>query len=709
MFFLTRPKIITDPDKLIFAMDIGTRSVVGIICYPENEKLRVLTSEVAFHPQRDMLDGQIQNIEEVVKTSRQVKEKLEKRLGIELKRVAVAAAGRALITRRYLLEKEIPSTQKIRQEEIASWQLEAVEQARQTLAGDEAVSAVDRYYCVGYTTVAFYLDKYPITSLAGQRGSLAGIEILATFLPQVVIDSLLTVVEKMDLTVHNLTLEPIAALNVTIPPEYRSLNLALVDVGAGTSDIAITHKGSVTGYAMVPLAGDEISEHIAETYLLDFNTAESVKLSLTQKKANISFKDILGNSYNLPAEEILTAVEPAVEGIAAEITSTIKKYNNGPPRAVFLVGGGSQTPFLREKIAEKLELPLKMVAIRGREIVRNVLYTGNKLKGPESITPLGIAVSALQKDYFGFSYLTVNGKVVRLLDTENLKVGNALIAAGFSPKRLLGRRGPGVKILLNGKEKVFPGNAGENAAILVNGEKASLETIVKNNDKIEVQEAREGTPRELKIFDILPQEKNLVFLNGQPCPLPLAVSLNGEKAAPEKLLKSGDRLEWQFGTLRQLLELADLQEKPQICKINGLKADLEQKLNPGDRITVQLLRDDTSLETTQVKDSSLLERKNFLPEEKGNSEIRTKQENENIVEKEKLMLTIHANGKEVHIPAEPAPSFVNIFDYINFDRSKPRGKLVMTHNGQPASLTGKLKNGDVIAVFWESKSEFDEN
>ena len=95
---------------------------------------------------------------------------------------------------------------------------------------------------------------------------------------------------------------PIAALNVTIPQEYRSLNLALVDVGAGTSDIAITHKGSVTGYAMVPLAGDEISEHIAETYLLDFNTAESVKLRLTQKKANISFKDILGNSYNLPAE-----------------------------------------------------------------------------------------------------------------------------------------------------------------------------------------------------------------------------------------------------------------------------------------------------------------------------------------------------------------------------------------------------------------------
>ena len=48
------------------------------------------------------------------------------------------------------------------------------------------------------------------------------VEVLATFLPQIVIDSLLTVVEELGLSVSNLTLEPIAALNVTIPLEYRS-------------------------------------------------------------------------------------------------------------------------------------------------------------------------------------------------------------------------------------------------------------------------------------------------------------------------------------------------------------------------------------------------------------------------------------------------------------------------------------------------------
>ncbi len=666
---MSKYQIVTDPERLIFAMDIGTCSVVGIVCHPENDRLRVLTSEIAFHPERDMFDGQIQNIEGVVKTSREVKKRIEKRLGIRLEKVSIAAAGRALRTCRYLLEREFPQKQRFRQEEIASWQLDAVEKARQTLAGEETSTTADRYYCVGYTTVAYYLDKYPITSLIGQRGSRMGIEVLATFLPQVVIDSLLAVVEKLELTVHNLTLEPIAALNVTIPPEYRSLNLALVDVGAGTTDIALTHKGAVSGYAMVPLAGDEISEHLAETYLLDFKTAEALKLKLTQKKAKISFKDILGNSYQLPAENILAILEPAVEKLASEITAVIKEYNDGPPRAVFLIGGGSQTPGLKEKIAEMLGLPHKMVVIRGRDIIQGISYTGKKLKGPESITPFGIAVSALQKNYFGFSYLTVNEKVVRLLDTENLKVGNALIAAGFSSQRMLGRRSPGLKIYINGKEKFFPGHAGESAAISVNGEAASLETIIKNNDKISVEEAKDGPPLAIKIKDVIPPDNIHIFLEGQPCPLPLSIYLNGRKTGAETLLRDGDKLEWHFISLGTLLEKMSSETKASGWKVNGLEAGPEQQLFPGDRITKHADKKEKEEETAEAKDN--------IPS-----------------------LIVHVNDKPISIPALPAPTFVSIFDHIDFDRSKPRGKLIMIHNGEPASLTGKLYGGDRIAIFW---------
>ena len=66
-----------------------------------------------------------------------------------------------------------------------------------------------------------------------------------TFLPEDVVDGLYAAVGMAGLTVANMTLEPIAAINVAIPENYRLLNIALVDIGAGTSDISVTRDGSI--------------------------------------------------------------------------------------------------------------------------------------------------------------------------------------------------------------------------------------------------------------------------------------------------------------------------------------------------------------------------------------------------------------------------------------------------------------------------------
>src|SRR5690625_5489769 len=73
-------------------------------------------------------------------------------------------------------------------------------------------------------------------------GDKATVEVIATFLPQVVVESLLASLERADLTMEALTLEPIAAIHVLIPDSMRRLNIALVDIGAGTSDVAITKR-----------------------------------------------------------------------------------------------------------------------------------------------------------------------------------------------------------------------------------------------------------------------------------------------------------------------------------------------------------------------------------------------------------------------------------------------------------------------------------
>src|SRR5262245_42463467 len=87
-----------DKEELVFALDIGTRSVVGVIRIQEDRKFKIITTEVIEHKNRSMLDGQIHDIDQVAIVVREIKDRIEKRLGFPLKKVAIAAAGRVLRT-----------------------------------------------------------------------------------------------------------------------------------------------------------------------------------------------------------------------------------------------------------------------------------------------------------------------------------------------------------------------------------------------------------------------------------------------------------------------------------------------------------------------------------------------------------------------------------------------------------------------------------
>lgn len=102
-------------------------------------------------------------------------------------------------------------------------------------------------------------------------------DLIATFLPDDVVDGLYKAVELAGLHVANLTLEPIAAIQVAIPEKFRMLNMALVDVGAGTSDISITKEGTITAYGMIPVAGDSLTDILVQHCLVEFEVAEQIK------------------------------------------------------------------------------------------------------------------------------------------------------------------------------------------------------------------------------------------------------------------------------------------------------------------------------------------------------------------------------------------------------------------------------------------------
>lgn len=389
---MTRKEAITLSSKL-FALDIGTRSVVGIILQEENDHFHVEDILVKEHKERAMVDGQIHNVMYVADLINEIKRELEEKHG-PLTKVSVAAAGRSLKTEQASVTINIRNRPIFTEEDISRLELQAVQQAQQQLLQQKEDAKISHYYCVGYSVLYYRLDGEEIGSLLDQQGDEAQIEVIATFLPRVVVESLIAALKRADLEMEALTLEPIAAINVLIPPTMRRLNVALVDIGAGTSDIAITDKSTVVAYGMVPTAGDEITEALSDHYLLDFPVAEEAKRQL-QTAEEILIQDILGFDQFYPKEEVFLAIEPAVKQLAKSIGEEILRLNNRvAPKAVMLVGGGSLTPNLTTELGQVLDLPANRIAVRGIDAIQNLTKEEHIKASPELVTPIGIAIAA---------------------------------------------------------------------------------------------------------------------------------------------------------------------------------------------------------------------------------------------------------------------------------------------------------------------------
>ena len=448
-----------------------------------------------------MVDGQIHNVLYVAELIQEIKGQLEQKHG-PLKKVSVAAAGRALKTEQASVTVEIKNRPIFTEEDISRLELQAVQQAQQQLLQQKEDSKNNHYYCVGYSVLYFRLDGEEIGSLVDQQGDEASVEVIATFLPRVVVESLLAALKRADLEMQALTLEPIAAINVLIPPSMRRLNVALVDIGAGTSDIAITDKSTIVAYGMVPTAGDEITEALSDHYLLDFPVAEIAKRQMHGNE-EILIQDILGFDQYYSREEIVQAIYPAIQNLAKSIGEEILRLNNHvAPKAVMLVGGGSLTPNLTKEIGIILGLPENRVAVRGIDAIQNLTRAEGIAATPELVTPIGIAIAA-QKAPIHYMSISVNDQIVRLFELKEMTVGDAFLAANIRAKQLYGKPGLGLSLTVNGQNILVPGEHGQPAQILLNGEAATTKTQIVNGDKVELVPGRNGVDASANVREII--------------------------------------------------------------------------------------------------------------------------------------------------------------------------------------------------------------
>ena len=628
--------LMTEP---VFGLDIGTRSVVGTVGYMKGGLFYVTAEAVREHETRSMLDGQIHDVGKVSATIKEVKEELEEKCGMPLKKVCIAAAGRVLKTIDIHEELSFEADIRIEGDEIYELESLALEKAYNEFTRD-ITDPFEKYYLVGHTVTKQYLNGSVIGNLENQKGHLIGLDLIATFLPEEVIDGLYRAVDMAGLEVSNLTLEPIAASMVAIPEKYRMLNIALVDVGAGTSDICITNDGAITAYGMIPRAGDALTEVIAKHCLVDFSTAEDIKKGIYALE-EVTYEDIMGLPQTITKQEILKLIQPLLTDMAKEVSGCIKNLNGGNPvSAIFVVGGGGMVEGYIEALAEAMEISVNRVAIRGEELMSKFVFENSGQRHDAmSVTPLGICLNYFEQNN-NFIYVTVNSERIKLYNNGNFHVADALMQMAIPNENIFPKRGRTIRFTINGEIRLLKGGLGDAAVVTVNGSPASIHTVVHKNDQVNITFSTRGTDAQCRIDDLSEYQK--------------------------------------------------LVDEDVMIVVNGHEEGPYYDIQDGDVISVEVYDPDAELyEKAEEYEDELMD--SFKETQPSAGAITDK------------VFVVSVNDEPIVMKGKEKYIFVDIFDYINFDLKDSRGRKIVTRiNGLPvANYMQDLPDGAIVDVYWE--------
>nr|MCR4743668.1 pilus assembly protein PilM [Lachnospiraceae bacterium] len=590
-------------------------------------------------------------------------------------------------------------------------------------------------------------------------------DIIATFLPDEVVDGLYKAVGMAGLRVANLTLEPIAAMEVAIPESYRMLNIALVDVGAGTSDICITKDETIVAYGMIPSAGDEITEVIAKEYLVEFKEAEHIKRSASLTEP-IIFHDIMGLEQTVTPEEVKKTIEPCINTMTKEIADRIKKLNGDKSvSAVFVVGGGGKAPGFTEALAKELDISCQRVAVRGEEVLKAVDFKVDVKQDSLLVTPIGICLNFYNMKN-NFIFLDFNGEQIKLYDNSNLRISDAAMQAGFSNEDLFPKRGNEIRFTMNGKKEVRRGDPGDAAVIKLNGKIATLSEKVKAGDSIEITPSTAGAPVTV-LLDKLPgfTDTISVNINKQLISLPKFALVNGVMKNGYYEIQDGDQVEMRkFYSVEQILDFMDVQleegteiyvnheiaspltevydnftvdwtlkeQMPSYGSVDEAKSEAaateeKSQMDKAEaEASVKRMMEAVNKAEAALNASPNYQKAKEMPAEEPAMEEADQEEEEEIsaIEKpedalkklkdkiagkleEKPILTgdieVIVNNQPVRMTGKDNYIYVDVFNYIDFDRSTPHGTSVATKiNGRDAEFVEQLHNGDRLEIYWRN-------
>jgi cell division protein FtsA len=343
-----------------------------------------------------MQSGTVADIAAVVDNCSVALQEAEEMAGFRPTQVVIGIAGELVkgFTTTLTQERrkpELPITDGELVKLIDSVQREALIEAERAITWETGLPHVD-VRLVHSAVVGASIDGYGLTNPVGFQGRHVKIGIFNAFAPLVHLGALQSVASRLDLDLLEIVAEPYAVARVLGAEQVRQAGALFIDVGGGTTDVALVRQGGIEGTRMFALGGRAFTKSIADRMALPFPRAEALKVDYArglQSREREDVREIVGEDAAVWA----AGVELVLEELAA---------GEMLPSRIYLCGGGSRLPEIREALlAERFwkGLPFARppeVTIMDPGQVESITDETQLLVDQQDVTPLGLAWQAIE-------------------------------------------------------------------------------------------------------------------------------------------------------------------------------------------------------------------------------------------------------------------------------------------------------------------------
>ena len=396
------------------ALDIGTEFVKALIFKIEDGKGIVVGNGRQRQRLGDMHGGTVTDIAGVVDNCGKALDQAEEMSGVVADQCIIGIAGELVKgTTTTVHYERLNPTKKIDLTELKNIvnkvQWKAFDAAREQLAWETGHQAID-VKLVSASIVDVKIDGYKVTNPVGFQGKDVSIGIFNAFAPMVHLGALQTIAADLGLDLISIAAEPYAVARSVGVDEAGEFSAVFIDIGGGTSDIAVVRNGGLEGTKMFAIGGRSYTKRLAQALNVPFAKAEEIKIAYSHDDLEEKSTETVREALELDADVWLSGVELSL--------SEFPDVDSLPSR-ILLCGGGAALPEIKKVLEGHdwfKDLPFakkpKVSFIKPSEVV-NIVDTTGTLKDQQDITPMGLASLIVDMDLEDEVLPGILNKIVR--------------------------------------------------------------------------------------------------------------------------------------------------------------------------------------------------------------------------------------------------------------------------------------------------------